>query len=1149
MLSFWSCPFGHVQNQSETHATEHVHDRNPLDSPRTGWLTKIGTVQKSIEAAMSTFLPRLLLVVLFSAFVSNGSVSLAEEQTADQRAVDAISHPEGLDLSLWANSEQLANPVAFTFDNQGRMFMCETFRQSKGVEDNRGHMDWLDDDLAAQSVEDRLAFFKKHLGDDVAKYTEEEDRITVIEDKDGDGKADEAWVFADGFNDILTGTGAGVLVHDNEVYYTCIPDVWKISDKNGDGTADSQTSLHRGYGVRVAFRGHDSHGLVIGPDGRIYFSIGDRGYNIKTEDGRHLKDPGSGAVFRCELDGSGLEVFATGLRNPQELTFDDAGNLFTGDNNSDSGDLARWVHVVEGGETGWNMAFQYLPDRGPWNREKLWHPRHEGQAAYIVPPIRNFADGPSGLTYYPGTGLGPQYRGTFFLCDFRGDAAISGIRSFKLQPNGATFEMSEPNRFLWNVLATDVEFGPDGGLYTSDWIQGWEGINRGRIVRVSHPKHSESKQVKFVASFLKKDLTETKPWQLANRLGHQDRRVRMKAQMELAKREAVGALVAQLGKEKNKYLHMHAVRTLGQIGRTTSKRPKLKKIVEALPTALQHKEPWVRAAAATAMGEMREDSFVAPLVAAMKDSDAAVRARAATALGRLKSQDSIDSLLALVSENDNRDLIIRHAGVMGLSGCASEDQLAELAKHEKQSVRLAGLLALRRLKSTKLTAFLTDADPFVVVEAARAIHDVPVMDAMSDLANATLEAKASDPLVRRVLNANYREGTEAAARKVASVLRMDVSETMKLEAIDMLRDWDKPSNRDRVLGMWRPIEARSGDFTKSIVKSLFDDGVIANAPPEVTVAAIGLASDLGLKQITGTIRKLIGDENADPGQRADLLSSLSKLDDPEFDSTVTKALSDASSTVRSRARDLLFDLDSDRGLAELTRGVASDTAFERQSALAKLAEVDSEATRTIIGQQVKQLVAGSVSADTQLDVVEAAKKVGLEDAIAPVMEKLKAKPYGERHLSEVGGDVARGEKIFQTNIELSCVRCHRVGRDGGRVGPNLAGIGKEKTTDYLLESIVDPNKKIADGFVTRIVVTDDGLQYQGVVMKEDADLIHMIDADGKRFFLAKEDIIADKVGKSAMPEDLVKKLTPFELRDLVAYLASLKTPYEESGHE
>ena len=211
------------------------------------------------------------------------------------------------------------------------------------------------------------------------------------------------------------------------------------------------------------------HGLIVGPDGRLYFSIGDRGYNVQTPNGV-LKDPASGAVFRCELDGSNLEVIATGLRNPQELAFDNYGNLFTGDNNSDSGDKARWVYIVPGSDSGWRMYYQYLADRGPFNREKIWYPYNKNEsAAYVVPPIDNFADGPSGLTFYPGTGLTDFFTDRFFLCDFRGNATVSGIRTFRSKQKGAFWEIADSDKTFWNMLITDADFGPDGKLYASDW--------------------------------------------------------------------------------------------------------------------------------------------------------------------------------------------------------------------------------------------------------------------------------------------------------------------------------------------------------------------------------------------------------------------------------------------------------------------------------------------------------------------------------------------------------------------------------------------------------------------------------------------------------------------------------------------------------
>src|SRR5439155_10478022 len=179
---------------------------------------------------------------------------------------------------------------------------------------------------------------KRHLDDRFNTYSQHSERLRLIEDRDGDGKADHATVFAEGFNAPLDGIGAGVLARQGDVWYANIPNLWLLRDTNGDGVADVRKSLHYGFGVRVGFLGHDLHGLHFGPDCKIYFSSGDRGPNVKLADGRTVGNPDTGCVFRCNPDGSELELFAFGLRNPQDLVFDQYGNLFTGDNNSDSGD-------------------------------------------------------------------------------------------------------------------------------------------------------------------------------------------------------------------------------------------------------------------------------------------------------------------------------------------------------------------------------------------------------------------------------------------------------------------------------------------------------------------------------------------------------------------------------------------------------------------------------------------------------------------------------------------------------------------------------------------------------------------------------------------------------------------------------------------
>ena len=149
-----------------------------------------------------------------------------------------IQVPAGFKVDLWAAEPLLANPVCFAIDEKNRFYVAEDFRLHAGVTDIRSHMDWLDDDLACRTVEDRTAMLKRKLGDKVKEYGVEHDRIRLIEDTTGAGKADKATVWADGFHDIPDGIGAGLVTRNGDVWYTCIPDLWKLRDTAGIGKAD-----------------------------------------------------------------------------------------------------------------------------------------------------------------------------------------------------------------------------------------------------------------------------------------------------------------------------------------------------------------------------------------------------------------------------------------------------------------------------------------------------------------------------------------------------------------------------------------------------------------------------------------------------------------------------------------------------------------------------------------------------------------------------------------------------------------------------------------------------------------------------------------------------------------------------------------------
>ena len=743
--------------------------------------------------------------------------------------------PEGLRVELFAAEPMLANPVAFCLDEKGVAYVAETFRLGDGVTDTRNHMDWLDDDLACRTVADRVAMYRKYLGSAFVGYTAEHERIRRVVDRDGDGRADAATTFADGFNDPASGIGAGVLARKGDVWYACIPWLWKLRDNDGDGRADRRELLHQGYGVHVGFLGHDLHGLRFGPDGKLYFSIGDRGFNVTTLDDRRLAVPDTGSVLRCNPDGTELEVFASGLRNPQELAFDEFGNLFTADNNSDSGDRARWVYLIEGSDSGWRIGYQFISgpiSRGPWNEEKLWYPAFDGQAAYIVPPIANVSDGPSGLAYDPGVTLLPDAdRRHFFLVDFRGAAALSGIRSFAVRPKGASFELTDSKQFLWNTLATDVDFGPDGALYFSDWVEGWDKSSKGRLYRVLDPSRASDPKVKEVRTLLAEGIDDRPNAELSGLLAHPDMRIRQEAQFALASRGEVwlrglspaGAPGPRDGRDAIAGLRrvaagpgellsrLHAIWGLGQLARIRRDGASVIDCWEALGRLLDDPDAEVRAQAARVLGEVSEPRALGGLVARLKDESPRVRSLAAIAVGKLASPEAVGPLLALLRETAEKDPTLRHAAVMGLVGASLKDPtaLSQAAGDASSPARMGVLLAMRRRGDAEIARFLKDPEPRLVLEAARAINDVPIDAAIPALADLPMSAGSPPMLLRRILNAHLRRGTGDDAVAMAEAAgRSDLPAPIRVLALQMLGHWASPPGRDAVMGLWRPIAMR-----------------------------------------------------------------------------------------------------------------------------------------------------------------------------------------------------------------------------------------------------------------------------------------------------------------------------------------------------
>lgn len=1097
-----------------------------------------------------------LIVLLGSAFQAEGPPTpytprVAAASGEAEAAIPAIQTPKNCVVRLFAAEPMLANPVAMALDEQGRVYVVETFRHSSGTTDNRSHMNWLDDDLASKSVADRVAMYRKYLDGSFADFAREHDRLKLVVDLDGDGKADRSTVFADGFNKHEDGLAAGVLARGGNVWFTCVPNLWKLQDTNNDGKADRREVLSSGYGVHVAFIGHDLHGLRFGPDGKLYFSIGDRGLRVETPRGV-VDCPDTGAVLRCNPDGSDLELFATGLRNPQELAFDEFGNLFTGDNNSDSGDKARWVYVMEGSDSGWRIGYQYMEgsySRGPWNAEKLWYPPFPGQAAYITPPIANLGDGPSGLTYEPGmSALPDRYRKHFFLCDFRGARGQSGIRSFTVKPRGAGFELADDERFVWSLLATDADFGPDGSLSVVDWVDGWEKPGKGRVYRILEPGKDQDPCVKEVRSLLSGDWRSRTLDQLAELLAHADMRVRQEAQFTLASRGASARATFQrvaANPQADRLARLHAVWGLGQLG-----------AVEPVAALLHDADSEVRAQAARVVGDGRHRPALPRLVQLLNDPAPRVRSFAALALGKLGKPETISPLLALLKDNADRDPWLRHAGVMGLAGSTVDDGgslIASLTKASTTSERMGVLLTLRRKQSPLVARFLDDPDASLVLEAARAVYDVPIPSALPALAALSERDSISDEaLARRVLQAAFRLGRPQDAQTLARwAERKETPEVLRRLALSLLGQWPRPSGRDGVVGLWRPIAPRPAQPAADALASVFE-AVSANASEETQAEAAIAAGKLGVKSAGPLLLRLVDDAAKTVPNRAriEALRALEVLESPQLNAAVQRGLADASPRVRSEARRLQAKLAPAEAVKLLAEAAASGSILERQQALANLGGLPGPDVDQVLSDWLDRLMQGQgqgqggVPSEIRLDVLEAVGKRTSPELKAKLAAFEASRPRDDALADYreclTGGDVARGRKLFADNPAIYCVRCHKVDGVGGEVGPALDEVAAKRDREYLLRSIVRPNDAIAEGFETMIVATVDGQVLTGVLKADEPEQLRLVSVENKPFVIRKDQIEERKRGDSAMPTDLLKHMSKSDVRDLVEWLSTLK---------
>lgn len=394
--------------------------------------------------------------------------TLTEEQKRlASNALSSLVVADGLHAQTMAAEPMLVNPTNIDVDERGRVWVTEAYNYRPDINGNPSHPAG--------------------------------DRILILEDHDGDGVADTAKVF---YQSPEINAPLGICVLGNRVLISQSPYIWSLYDDDGDDKADRKEILFQGIGGEQ--HDHGVHAVSFGPDGKLYFEMGNYGETLKDKNGRTVRDQDGdeigpakyrqGMVFRCDPDGSNVECLGHNFRNNYEAAVDSYGTVWQSDNDDDGNRGVRINYVMEYGNygytdeltgAGWQANRTNMEDSIPLRH---WHLNDPGVAPNV---LQTGAGSPTGMAIYEGSLLPEPFRGQMI----HADAGVNVVRAYPVQKNGAGYTAGMIN-ILKNegdqwFRPADVCVAPDGSLIVADWYDPGVGGHaagdqqRGRIYRVA----------------------------------------------------------------------------------------------------------------------------------------------------------------------------------------------------------------------------------------------------------------------------------------------------------------------------------------------------------------------------------------------------------------------------------------------------------------------------------------------------------------------------------------------------------------------------------------------------------------------------------------------------------------------------------------
>ncbi|MDP4846570.1 MAG: hypothetical protein NWR51_04845 [Akkermansiaceae bacterium] len=477
--------------------------------------------------------------------------------------------------------------------------------------------------------------------------------------------------------------------------------------------------------------------FALGLDGRIYGTFSDSGMSITATDGSKAESMNSGAVFRFEPDGTHFEIVHRGLINPSGIAFNEYGDAYVIDAPAGTGDKARLIRLVEDGDSGWNNSCRKQePAETRWMTEKMWETRTDSQPAFSLPASAHLTTSPAGLAYHPGTGFLENETGRFFVCDDTGDTASSGVVSFGIKETRGGVRVIDPRLIVSGVKSSGIAFATDGNFFFTDI----EGRN---FTFLDHEKnmHLPEKNSQ-AATLLSEGFDQRSSEELAALLGHPNSRVRLHAQISLTRKSDAIEVFKKSLESTELLARIHAIHGLGIIARrgssptpgeefTTLPAKGIRETATSLLSPLlADPNPEIRVQALRAIVDAPLPGDSISLGTLLLDDSDRVRFAAAIAIGKLKALGQYSAVINFLAKNNSRDPYLSHAGSYALQHMVdTEPQISALTVYDSPAVRLAAVVALRRMGSLEVVRFLNDTDPAVQDEVIRTVIDLNLKEA------------------------------------------------------------------------------------------------------------------------------------------------------------------------------------------------------------------------------------------------------------------------------------------------------------------------------------------------------------------------------------------------------------------------------------